>query len=194
MKYLIKIETIILDGTFENYPSQFFQVFTIHGFILGKLFPLFFIYWLINKRTLIWNLQIILNNIYRNWKFLRFWEGDIKCCKHSFWKRWSPRLYISIQPITWRKFQEMGFQKKYFNNESFKKVFNIINNLVLFHWIHNSVLRKDINSYIGGEFFHTICHFINYFEKTYLGKKITMVLLLIKQSSNCCFGVTTPEL
>ena len=87
IEYLKKSDVIMMDGTFKICPPSFYQIYTIHGVIYGKSFPMIYII-MKNKTQSAYSLafNFINRNININPKYilLNFEIAAINAARETF--------------------------------------------------------------------------------------------------------------
>ncbi|KAF7685032.1 hypothetical protein CDIK_4219, partial [Cucumispora dikerogammari] len=172
--YLKRSTVIMMDGTFKICPPTFYQIYTLHGQLFGKSYPLVYVIMKnkkersykkafdfinqkhdVNPRYIILDFETAAINAARN----AFHESDVKAC-----------LFHYGQAI-WRKVQALGLTQLYKENNVFKKMTRMLLNLA---FVPEKTVIKSFESIIEAttqdNTDQNIQQFIDYFETTYIRK------------------------
>lgn len=171
--YITNLKIFGVDGTFKTCPREYFQLFTIHGLILGKFYPLVFCL-LTNKTEISYvNLFNYLKkklNIYPK-NIISDFENSIFIAANSVFPN-SKHNFCTFHfgQSIWRNLQRIGLQSHYNNDVHLKKIIRRILNLVYFPT--NEILdvfRRLKEKILAENKNNKLVDFLIYFEKTYIG-------------------------
>lgn len=145
LKILKKVKTFVVDGTFKACPNGFYQVVTIHAFIFGRTYPLF--YTLLKTKTES-NYQKVFSWILANFKMqpkyfiCDFEKAEINALKYTFpYAKINGCIFHFGQNI-WRKLQKSGLNSLYNTNPLFKKIVRMLLNLT---FVREDKIEKYFN-------------------------------------------------
>jgi hypothetical protein len=150
-KYLGKIETFVIDGTFKSSPSGFYQVVILHGYIFGKTFP--FMYILLSNKT--------ENSYFRafekckelgtlNIKFIvtDLERALINALRKSFPEAEYHGCLFHLSQAAWKRIGYLGDIKVYKENELYKKAVKMMLCLVFVPKQDVPAFYEDIKDFI----------------------------------------------
>lgn len=173
-KYINQSDIWLIDGTFKSTPSDFYQLVTIHIFILGKSFPAFYIL-LRNKKEISYMnaFSYIKENSRVNPKIL---ITDFEIALFSSVKEQFPNanhyfcLFHYSQAI-FRRLSTLGFRNKYKNDSVFSKLIKKIFNLPFLPTYRKTDAFENIEKLLLETGEQNIVDFLEYYKKTFFGIK-----------------------
>lgn len=163
---------ILIDGTFKSCPSGFYQLVTIHGYILDKTFPFVYILFKTKRQEdytrafaqlqtiLKLNVKIIITD---------FELGLVNAIKAVFPYSIQKGCYFHFSQAIWRKIQIYGFVQQYKTYGDFYTTIRKILSLAFIKKEHvYKVYRRYRKVLLEIELLN-IHDFVQYLDRTYFG-------------------------
>jgi hypothetical protein len=168
-KYLKRIDTFVIDGTFKSSPCGFYQVVVLHGYIFGKTFP--FIYILLSNKT--------ENSYFRAFEKckelgslkIKYIVTDleralINALRRSFPEAGYHGCLFHLSQAAWKRIGYLGEVKFYKENVLYKKAIKMMLCLAFVPTQDVLAFYEDIKEFIAKNDLQVVNNFKSYFKKT----------------------------
>ncbi|KAF7685046.1 hypothetical protein CDIK_4205 [Cucumispora dikerogammari] len=172
IEYLKKSDVIMMDGTFKICPPSFYQIYTIHGVIYGKSFPMIYII-MKNKTQSAYSLafNFINRNININPKYilLDFEIAAINAARETFPHSKVQGCLFHFGQSLWKKLQNLSLSQKYKNDKNFNQTVRMLLNLAFVPPVDVIKQYSSIIKIYKKTENKELQKFLKYFENTYVG-------------------------
>lgn len=171
---LKKLKVWQSDGTFHVCPRQFYQLYVIHGFVLGTTIPL--VYVLMSSKTM--ECYVAIFKILHSFGcqptdlIVDFELAVVLAFESVFVNSKGCGCLFHLGQSVWRKVQNLGKATLYKNSRSFCKAINMVLCLSFVPVAEVITHISTIENFVEKEnLLEDFNEFLNYFKSTYLGSE-----------------------
>ena len=171
LEYLKKSEHWYADGTFDIAPTAYYQIYSLHCFHNGRVFPCIYAVFSNKKESLYLDFFTWINEVceQKNLKTITFdFEiAAINAAKRVFADVQMHGCFFHLSQSLYRKIQSLGLQQLYANNSEFANRCKMVAAMAFVPVDQVSTVFEELKSTFSSH--DNLSGLLDYFESVYIG-------------------------